>query len=238
MPIIPVLDDNGGLRADAGFYVLGVMFNPAVKVLPDYHIEGWEEYSRRVLKAVSKDIAALDEIPIANFLIKASLSSKHYPDYQLPPGGWTAGRMLLTIFEFNIIKFSPKVGVTRAAWFTQQIWKKAGKNRDKTWIMSAWKHFKPVAHLWMAAQLFHESGEEQKVPMKGEDLLLFLSLAENIRKWGEAFKLQGQHGYLLSANDTWETEEGLVLPPAGETIGIVPSEAKKLMEQYRHIDFV
>ena len=238
MPVLPVLDDNGGIRGDAGFYILGAMFNPEVKVLPNYHIEGWEEYARRVLKAVSEDIAALDTIPIANFLIKASLSSKQYPDCQLPPGGWTAGRILLTVFDFNIINFKPKVGLTKAEWFTQRIWKKAGINRDRMWIKNAWKHFKPVAHLWMAAILFHESGEEHKVPMKGEELLQFLSLAENIRLWGGQFELQQKQGILLPPDVMWKTEENLVLPPAGNTVGLVSAEAKKVMKQYRHADFV
>lgn len=90
-----------------------------------------------------------------------------------------------------------------------------------------WTKYKSVAHLWAA---YHElSGDspediltEKNIPISLDNFPLFLSVAENYRKWGETYeKKRGNktQKYILDKNETWKVPPDY---PLGNVIGDIP----------------
>ena len=163
--------------------------------------------------------------------------------------GAIAGTVLVTVRKLREAKV-PEASINKAIWITEAQLKAIKRSDTKRGTQSlpaevraneknikrAWRHFRPVAHLWGAlmilsqieryggyapAMLSLETDPTTAVLHKPEALRLLLGVAENMRLWGEGHATRAGYTYTtLRADETWKVLSGLaslcdtlIMPP-------------------------
>jgi len=113
-----------------------------------------------------------------------------------------------------------KCATLRKGVFVLSMRNQAGRGYGKTAVMSAWRAFEPVAHLWAARRI--------KVRPGGFRLGSFLSRAEQLAQ--RAIDC----GIPWSSDEAWRVDRHLVMPPVSFELPSMSSPViRRILRQYK-----
>jgi hypothetical protein len=237
-PILELTDGRGALLWHAQFRVLSTMFHP------DDGERRERLFQAMVLAAIADtggrippELVPFFKSPEETEWLMNSASESGY-------GVAVAGDLLLGII--NALFQSPKdASLARAirAWCEDQV---RGKTSDgnpvpasERSLRSAWKRFKPVAHMCAAWQLHQDLGVASKIAPSA-DLLNFLAAAEALRIQGEmhhppAGRTGGKPAKFttLDPQQTWHLPSDLKLPTIYLRVPPLTPFVSKVFREYR-----
>jgi hypothetical protein len=157
-------------------------------------------------------------------------------------GGHVTGEILRHLLSFSV-HCPDHASVHKAIHVACQELRESGGGRQvaasRSSVRPHWSRFKPVSHLWAALPTFSDLALEAGIPelhvidASDESLLVFLAIAEWIRKQAESIVPHAQEASAFDRADTWIVPEVLQLPDIDISISAPSEEALQALQQYR-----
>ena len=239
---LPVTDGNGRLTRLAHLVVISTLTHPSDDDVREELIASiiaratFEPDPDEDLTLPGPFYAAISRAPPYQRVLDRASKSRF--------GGEVAGDMLL--FILTCAEHAPEHASVRKAAFVQRERLISGedgsKNYGRSTVLREWQRFKPAAHLW-AALLLSQRDEEGRFRLfsqsdepSEDDLITFLSLAEEIRRRAEnlpALRQGQEENPILDPSSTWRTPNDLRLHRV--ELGSPPLDpwTKQVLSQYR-----
>ena len=199
---MPVLDvgewsQDGKLNPTAPILLLGRMLFPSDQ-------ERYEEFVEETLEKASRE-----QKNVADPLYRALDPFKYLREKKPNQSGLAAGAVLATVRIIAEKYPEHDASLNKAFAVLADEFKRERQNRrdtppaNKRGLQKAWKDFQSVSSLWAAMWLLaNEMGSLEEVT---DALPVFLATAENMRDFGEAFRLPKTKNRLLSAETMGES---------------------------------
>jgi hypothetical protein len=242
MPVLNIVDKDGGLNLFAPTEVLSVILYPDDEgKREEFLVSGVvrtllelsdEEKRNKVLKAAAVGfIPVLWRSPDPDTIIRRAVS--------YAGSSWVAGEMLLFMLSVAIHHPEHEVSPTKAVYTLSQVLEggdtfggESAAVKERT-LWKAWGRFKSAAHFVAIRQFVLQEYQEATpdlfmslATLSVEALSLYLSGAEYLRRLGE------QH-QILDPAETWRVPEGLDLPVSEITLPPLPEQHLRVLTTYR-----
>jgi len=253
MPVMDLMDENGGLRGDAFLTVLAVMLFPE-------SVERQNElYITNMVNIVESKDTDFDWGPLGSEMVRFLLHAK--PPEEQPKDfrrrylrGMMVGEVLL-ITCYQIQNDSAAASRNKAQYLQREGLDASVEKHLRMRLPKSdraqhesWRLFSSVAHLWAALKLlmsYHDTDDSEPLGIfefRGafDDIPQLLGIAECFRKIGEKFVSEGQRPTtespsttVLDPEETWKCPEELEIPDVD--FDFAPSdEMTTLLDQYNY----
>ena len=189
MPILPIGDENGGVRLPDDHHTIW-----ALSHLPD---EPDLERARRIVAARTMMGRESSETVVGLQLGELERVTQVKKDRR--------HRLIAyLILSVNLASAEHKQGILG--------YRRAGRlaGSSLSTVKRAWRRFSPVSHLIIGSRFNPHDGQQDE----REWFLEYLAYSEKVRLLGESLDVQGQHGRspLLDPEKTWKCPTDILLP--------------------------